>query len=102
MQHGEEVDLSQPYRYVDPEKPWKNRYFANSTAKKLQQLVLKDGRRTGAPVPLEEIRAYVKKQLTEEIWLEEQRFENPHRHYLDMSPEYYEMKMNLLYKTRNS
>ena len=102
VQHGEEVDLSQPYRYVDPEKPWKNRYFANSTAKKLQQLVLKDGRRTGAPVPLEEIRAYVKKQLTEEIWLEEQRFENPHRHYLDMSPEYYEMKMNLLYKTRNS
>ena len=43
-----------------------------------------------------EIQAYVKKQLKEEIWEEEQRFENPHRHYLDMSPSYYELKMDLL------
>ena len=49
---------------------------------------------------LDEIRAYVKKQLDTEIWEEEQRFENPHRHYLDMTPDYYEMKMGLLYETR--
>jgi hypothetical protein len=45
---------------------------------------------------LHEIRAYVQKQLAEEIWPEEQRFENPHRHYLDMTPTYYELKMGLL------
>jgi len=27
---------------------------------------------------------------------EEQRFENPHRHYLDMSPSYYQLKLDLL------
>ena len=37
-----------------------------------------------------------KKQMKEEMWLEEQRFENPHVHYLDMTPDYYEMKMQLL------
>jgi len=34
--------------------------------------------------------------ISKTIAKEEQRFENPHKHYLDMSPSYYEMKMNLL------
>lgn len=92
----EEVDLTNPYRYVDPEKPWKNRHFENCTAKKLQKLIVKNGRRIAPVQSLKEIRAYVKRQLDTEIWPEEQRFENPHKHYLDMSPAYYEMKMNLL------
>lgn len=97
----EEVDLTNPYRYVDPEKPWKNRHFENCTAKKLQKLIVKNGRRIAPVQSLKEIRAYVKRQLDTEIWPEEQRFENPHKHYLDMSPAYYEMKMNLLDEARN-
>ena len=31
----EELDLTQPYRYVDPKKPWKNRFFTDCTAKEL-------------------------------------------------------------------
>ncbi len=96
----EEVDMSQPYRYVDPEKPWKNRFFENCTIKELQQLVIKDGKRTQPPKSLEEIRSYVADQLKNEIWEEEQRFENPHKHYLDMSPDYYDMKMSLLHNLR--
>lgn len=98
----ETVDLSRPYRYVDPEKPWKNRYFENCTAKELQRPVIKDGRRVIPAQSLEEIRKFVKRQLETEIWIEEQRFENPHKHYLDMSPEYYEMKMNLLDETASA
>lgn len=97
----ETVDLSSPYRYVDPEKPWKNRHFDNCTMRKLQELVIKEGRRVIPVQSLDEIREYVKKQLNTEIWPEEQRFENPHKHFLDMSPAYYEMKMNLLDETRN-
>ena len=96
----EVVDMSKPYRYVDPEKPWKNRFFENCTVKELQQLVVKDGKRVQPKRDLEEIRAYVKQQLDKEIWQEEQRFENPHKHYLDMSPDYYEMKMSLLHDLR--
>ena len=97
----EEVDLTNPYRYVDPEKPWKNRHFENCTAKKLQKLIVKNGRRIAPVQSLKEIRAYVKRQLDTEIWPEEQRFENPHKHYLDMSPAYYEMIMNLLDEAKN-
>lgn len=92
----EKPDLSRPYRYIDPEKPWKNRVFENVTAKNLQQLAVKDGKRVMEKSSLDEIKAYVQHQLENEIWQEEQRFENPHRHYLDMSPAYYEMKMELL------
>lgn len=97
----EKVDMSKPFRYIDPVKPWKQRSFTNCTAKSLLKLYVKDGRRVEELPALKEIREYVKNQLTHEIWQEEQRFENPHHHYLDMTPNYYEMKMNLLYKTRS-
>ena len=97
---GETVDMSAPYRYADPVKPWKNRSFENCTAKKLQHQVVKAGKRIVEPESLEEIRAYVEKQLNTEVWEEEQRFENPHEHYLDMSPAYYEMKMDMLHESR--
>lgn len=93
----EEPDLTVPYRFIDPLKPWKSRYFTNCTAKNLQIPVIKAGKRVMEKKSLKEIAAYVNQQLTHEIWPEEQRFENPHSHYLDMSPEYYELKMSLLH-----
>ena len=98
----ETVDLSTPFRYIDPVKPWKQRSFTNCTLKQLLKLYVKDGKRVEKLPSLNEIRDYVKHQLQNEIWQEEQRFENPHHHYLDMTPNYYEMKMNLLHKTRSN
>ena len=98
----ETVDLSTPFRYIDPVKPWKQRSFTNCTLKQLLKLYVKDGKRVEQLPTLNEIRDYVKQQLESEIWQEEQRFENPHHHYLDMTPNYYEMKMNLLHKTRSN
>ena len=93
----EEVpDTTEPYRYIDPEQPWRELYFENCTFKEMKQLIIKDGKLIVKLPTLEELRQYVKDQLDREIWLEEQRFENPHRHYLDMSPGYYQMKMDLL------
>ena len=97
---GEQVDLTQPFRYVDPRKPWKNRFFEGGSAVNLRRLYVRDGERVEELPPLEEIRAYVRRQLAEEIWPEEQRFENPHQHYLDTTPNYYELKMGLLEEVR--
>lgn len=92
----EVVDMSRPFRYVDPTKPWKNRYFENCRAIELQKQIIRNGELIYDMPTLDEIAAYVKRQLSEEIWEEEQRFEYPHLHYLDMTPDYYEMKMQLL------
>lgn len=93
---GEKPSTDSPYCYIDPEKPWKELYFENCTFKNMQELVIKDGKQIVKSPTLKEIRAYVQDQLAHEIWEEEQRFENPHSHYLDMSPDYYHMKMDLL------
>lgn len=92
----EELDLSESYRYVDPDEPWKLRYFQNCTAKLLMRQVVSAGKVIEPKHSLQEIADYVRDQLSNEIWEEEQRFENPHIHYLNMSPDYYEMKMDLL------
>ena len=64
------------------------------------RIALQSGKRLTETKTLQELQAYVKKQLDNEIWEEEQRFENPHKHYIDMSPDYYEMKMSMLHNIR--
>lgn len=96
----QQLDFSKPLRYVDPIKPWKNRFFENCTAKELQIPIFKNGKLVYRQPSISEIAKYVKNQLENEIWEEEQRFENPHNHYMDMTPELYEEKMNLLYEAR--
>ncbi len=95
------VDLSQPYRCVDTLRPWKKVVLTGCTSKPLLKKVISDGRRCCELKPLEEIRSYVRYQLENEIWEEEQRFENPHIHHMDMSPSYYEQKMDLLRRSQD-
>ncbi len=99
---GEEVDLSQRYRFVDPVRPWKLMYLEDCTAKQVREYMIKDGKRLTEPEDLKTIADRVRYQLQNEIWEEEQRFQNPHEHYLDMSPRYYEMKMQMLEEKHNA
>lgn len=101
-QATQELDFHMPFRYIDPIKPWKNRYFEHCTIKELQLPIFKNGKLVYKQPSINEIANYVKKQLNNEIWEEEQRFENPHRHYMDMTPELYEEKMNLLHESRTA
>ena len=96
----ETIDMSQEFRFVDPDMPWRNLKFTHCTVKPLQEKIFENGKLVYKLPTLEEIRAYVKKQLDEEIWEEEQRFVNPHKHYMDMTPDYYDMKMSLLNDSR--
>lgn len=92
----EEVDLKKPYRYVDPKKPWKKDCFEDFSIRLLQVPLFVKGECVYHSPALNEIRDYVRQQLDHEIWPEEQRFENPHIHYLDMSEKMYKTKMELL------
>ena len=92
----ETPDMTSAYSYIDPQKPWNPPAFSGCTVRELQEVVMENGKRTKPSPALHDIRTYVKHQLEKEIWPEEQRFENPHHHFLDMSPAYYKMKMNLL------
>ena len=95
---GEQINDIDPVRYVDPVNYWKNRSFVGCCFKKLQVPVFEKGELIYDLPDIEEIRQYVKDQLKNEIWEEEQRFENAHTHYLDMSPAMFELKMSLLHE----
>lgn len=95
---GEKIDTSGPVRYVDPINYWKNRSFVDCTFKPLQKQIFQNGELVYELPKLCEIRSYVRNQLDHEIWKEEQRFENSHSHYLDMSPDMFELKMSLLHE----
>ena len=98
---SETVDTSKPFAYVDPARPWKRRTFENVDAKPLQVTVFKDGELVYENPSLKDIQTYVKEQLKNEIWEEEQRFANPHIHYLDLSKKLYQVKDDLLATVQN-
>lgn len=98
---GEVIDPTEPVRYIDPVKYWKNRSFENCTFKLLQQPIFQNGELVYEIPKLSDVRDYVRHQLENEIWEEEQRFENSHPHYLDMSPAMFELKMSLLNEKNN-
>ena len=97
---GETIDASHPVRFVDPKEYWRDRHFENCTFKELQVKIFEDGKQVYEVPSIEDIRKFVRYQLDHEIWQEEQRFENPHEHYFDMSPKMFELKMSLLNESK--
>ncbi len=94
----ETIDDSQPYPYMDEKKPWKRRSFINFTCEKLQKQIFKDGELVYELPDIKDIQKRVKLQMETTVWPEEQRFENPHIHYVDLSMKLYQTKQQLLEK----
>lgn len=94
--YDEEVDVSKPYPYVDPVKPWKKMKFEDVDVKELQVPIFKNGMLVYDKPSLKEIKDYVSYQLDKQVWEEEQRYENPHTHYVDLSKKLYEVKESML------
>lgn len=94
--YDEEVDDSKPFPYVDPVKPWKKMQFENVNIRELQKVIFRDGKLVYDKPALDEIRQYVQEQLKGQVWEEEQRYENPHIHYVDLSRKLYDVKEKML------
>lgn len=94
----EEINPDEPYAYMDETKPWKRRKFTNFTCEKLQKEIFKNGKLVYELPDIKDIQLKVKTQLDTTVWPEEQRFENPHTHYVDLSMKLYEAKQALLEK----
>lgn len=94
--YDEKVDDTKPFPYVDPVKPWKKMQFENVDIKELQKVIFKDGELVYDKPALDDIRNYVQEQLKSQVWEEEQRYENPHIHYVDLSKKLYDTKEKML------
>ncbi|MBR1815942.1 MAG: nicotinate phosphoribosyltransferase [Lachnospiraceae bacterium] len=94
--NDEDVNGDVPFAYVDPKKPWKKMKFENVDVKELQVPIFRDGKLVYDKPELKDIKAYVAEQLKSKVWEEEQRYENPHIHYVDLSKKLYDTKVKML------
>ena len=93
--HDETVDDSQTLEIFDPEATWKRKTLRNFTARELQVPIFKEGRLVYKLPGLEEIKAYCAAEV-DTLWDEVKRFDNPHRYYVDLSRELWQVRYDLL------
>lgn len=91
------IDDSQPYEIFDPSYTWKRKIIENFVAKPLQVPIFVKGECVYESPNLQEIQAFCKEQLAT-LWDEVRRFEHPHKYYVDLSQDLWDMKHALLEK----
>ncbi len=93
--HGEVIDTSKPYTIFDPEHTWKKRTLTDFEAKPLLTQIFDKGKCVYKSPDLKTIQNKCREEI-ETLWDEVKRFENPHRYYVDLSKDMWQMKQNLL------
>ena len=94
---NEEIDISKPITIFNPVYTWKRKTIKNYYIKELQVPIFKQGKLVYNSPSVLEIKEYAKEQLNN-IWPEVLRLENPHKYYVDLSQELWDLKDELLHK----
>ena len=97
--HDETVDDSEPLTIFDPDATWKKKTLTDFTAKELMVQVFKDGELVYDVPSLEEVRRYSLEQVGL-LWDEVKRFHNPHSYYVDLSQKLWDIKQDMIRKSR--
>ena len=93
----EVIDDTRPYTLFDPVHTWKKKTFENYTAINILKPIFKNGELVYKKPNAREIRDYCLAQI-DTLWQEVKRFENPHKYYVDLSAELWQIRADLLEK----
>jgi nicotinate phosphoribosyltransferase len=93
--HDEIIDDTKPYEIFHPLFTWKRKTLKNFYAKKLLVKIFEDGHCIYESPNVHEIKAYCEEQINL-MWDEVKRFERPHRYFVDLSKELWDIKDRLL------
>ncbi len=94
--HNEEV-LEGEYTIFDPANTWKRKILKDYYVKELHVKIFENGNLIYNSPTLKEIAEYSKKDL-ETIWDEIKRMDNPHRYFVDLSQNLWNLKQELLHR----
>lgn len=94
--YDEEIPASD-YNIFDPSSPWKKKTLSNYYYKLLQKQIFKNGELVYSTPSLTEIAEYHKKELST-LWSEVKRLSNPHKYYVDLSYDLWNLKNSMLKK----
>ena len=98
---GEEIPDGEPYEIFDPVETWKAKTLTNYTTRKLLVEIFRNGELVYEKPSISEIRNYCTKQL-DTLWDAVKRFENPHQYYVDLSPNLWKIRDDILRGYRKS
>lgn len=97
--HDEVIDESKPYEIFHPVFTWKRKTLTNFTAEKLLIQIFDKGVCIYENPTVHEIQQYCKDQL-DLFWDEVKRFDRPHRYFVDLSQDLWDIKDKLLKDNR--
>lgn len=95
MLHEETIDPEEPLLLFDPNAVWKNQTVQHFDFKDLLVPIFEKGKCVYTSPNVHEIQKTCKKRV-DNLWDEVKRFENPHRYYVDLSQDLWQMKQDLL------
>ena len=93
--HDENFDGVTEYELFDPQFTWKRKKVTNFTARKLLTPIFEKGKQVYISPTLKELKDYCQNEV-ETLWDEVTRFENPHTYYVDLSPDLWQIRENML------
>jgi len=91
------INEKEPYELFDPDFVWKRKIVQNFVARKMLVPIFKKGELVYTLPNASEVRAYCADQI-DSLWEEVLRFENPHKYYVDLSQELWDLKRSLISK----
>lgn len=97
---GETIDESQPYTLFDPIYTWKKKKVENFKAVPIRQQIFSEGKLVYEQPSIGDMKAFCSKEV-DNLWDEVKRFENPHKYYVDLSQDLWDIKHQLLSEGRN-
>ena len=83
------------YVIFDPNNPWRKKTLVNYTFRPLQEQIFKNGNLVYNSPCLSEISKHCKDELNT-LWDEIRRLNNPHKYYIDLSHELWDLRNNML------
>ena len=91
----EVIDTAKPVMIFDPVATWKKKTLRDVDCVPLLVPIFEKGRCVYQSPSLKDIRAYCLDQV-DHLWDEVKRFEHPHRYYVDLSRDLWQVKNDLL------
>lgn len=95
--HDEVIDDTKEYEIFDPEFTWKRKTVHDFIARPLQVPIFKNGELKYTCPTATAIREY-REQQVESLWEEVQRFEKPHKYYVDLSQNLWDLHHKMIDK----
>lgn len=83
------------YKIFDPQSPWKSKVLSNYIVRPLQEQIFRSGKLVYSSPSLTDISKNAQKELNT-LWEEIRRLKNPHKYYVDLSKDLWNLKNELL------